>query len=455
MSTAYPTNNLNTGNVPVNNPNQVELEFPEIQALMEQINSSGIPQELKDRLLMMSGRLKIAARVGGYSTEFEGIKRYVDWLVRIPWSSYTQDFLDLKKVSDTLNAHHYGLEDVKNSILDYLAMIKLSQINAEKAIAKENADVEVAQSAEVQSMESQTTVAQQVATIPVAAVQAAGGVEASQVPGQPSVQASGQSSMQTTESQILAMKKLRSSSENAPILCFVGVQGVGKTTMAKSIAEALGRKFIRISLGAMASAEELRGRSRAEKDAEPGQVVKALVNTGVMNPLILLDEIDKVSSESGLRADVMATLLEVLDPEQNASFVDRYIDFPVDLSQVIFITTSNNLGGISTALLDRLEVIRFSSYSPDEKKVIAKNYLLPKVRKAAGLTEEQLIFTDDVWDVIIKPLGFDSGIRQLERNLMKIARKSARRIIDGLTTSVTISQQNFREFLPQDIDVYS
>lgn len=394
------------------NPNAIdpELNFPEIRELVDQINSAPIPEELKARLHSMLGRLKIAAKSGGYSTEFESIKKYVDWISRIPWGKYTQDSLNLQEVQEALNRNHYGLQDVKSRILEYLAVMKLHL-------------------GKVPQQNTSQVTSENVQSLPDVA--------------------------QQNETTVSEMKKLRGSSESAPILCFVGIQGVGKTSMAKSIANALGREFKRISLGAMGDSTALRGRNKAETDSEPGQIVKALCDTKVMNPLILLDEIDKVSAESGLRADVMAALLEILDPEQNATFVDHFIDYPVNLSQVIFITTANNLGGISTALLDRLEIIRFSSYSPEDKKMIGKNYLLPKVRRATGLTEQQFSISPEAWDVMISPLGFDAGVRQLERNLEKIARKVAKRIVDGVATSVTVTPENFREFLPQDIEVYS
>jgi ATP-dependent Lon protease len=251
------------------------------------------------------------------------------------------------------------------------------------------------------------------------------------------------------------MSRLQGSSSHAPILCFVGIQGVGKTSMAKSIATALNRKFVRVSLGAMGSVTELRGRSRGEPDAEPGQIIKGLIRTGSMNPLILLDEIDKTSSATGLRADIMAALLEILDPEQNSTFMDKYLDFPVDLSKVMFITTANNLGGISAALLDRLEVIRFGSYTDAEKIMIAKNYLLPKVREATGITEAQLSFADDAWELVVRPLGFDAGVRQLERTLTELCRKVAMQIVQGLSTGVKITKENFRQYIPEDIGIYS
>ncbi|MDD3646934.1 MAG: AAA family ATPase [Candidatus Dojkabacteria bacterium] len=242
---------------------------------------------------------------------------------------------------------------------------------------------------------------------------------------------------------------------HAPILCFVGIQGIGKTSMAKSIAQALSRRFVRISLGAMGSVTDLKGQSRAFLDAEPGQVIKALVRTEVMNPLILLDEIDKVSEAEGRRADINATLLEILDPEQNPTFSDSYVDYPVDLSRVMFVATANNLSTLSAALLDRLEIIRFSSYSDEEKEQIAKHYLFPKVLKASGLKQDQVELAESVWPMLIRPLGFDAGVRQLERNIKQMCRVIAKQVVEGKGDKFVITSENFREYLPADIGVYS
>ncbi len=253
-------------------------------------------------------------------------------------------------------------------------------------------------------------------------------------------------------------ERIRGSYISTPVLLFIGIQGTGKTTMARSVAQALGRKFVRISLGGMASVVEIRGRTRGYPESEPGQVIKALVNTRKMNPVILFDEIDKVSDLEGVRSDIMAALLEILDPEQNKEFRDRYIDYPVDISKCIFIATANNAGGISSALLDRMEVIRFSSYSDDDKIQIAKNYLLPKILKFSGLGDNILQFSEDVWPLIIRPLGFDAGIRELERTLTNLARKVARKIVEGSVAkgaSVVINKDNFREYIPEGFGVYS
>jgi ATP-dependent Lon protease len=218
---------------------------------------------------------------------------------------------------------------------------------------------------------------------------------------------------------------------------------------------ALGRKFQRIPLGGLSDIKELRGVNKSQPNAEPGQIIKAFIRTGAMNPLILIDELDKVSEGGGVNADIMAALLEILDPEQNTSFVDHYMDFPVDLSKCVFIASANNLGGISEALLDRLEIIRMTSYSDDEKIHIAKDYLLPKILDQSGLKKEQLLVGDDVWPLIVRPFGFDAGMRQLERNLNQVVRKVAKRILIENATSYQVTKTNFREFFPDDIGVYS
>lgn len=235
----------------------------------------------------------------------------------------------------------------------------------------------------------------------------------------------------------------------SPILLFVGLQGIGKTTLAISIADAMGRKFVRIAMGAIGSVLELRGRSKVFPEAEPGQIIKALIKTGVKNPVILLDEIEKASGEAGLRADVMATLLEILDPAQNIEFRDHYVDFPVNLSDVMFICSANNLGTLSTALLDRMEVIKVSSYTDPEKIAIARDYLLPKVIAKSGLRPDELTIDPDLWPSIVRPFGFDSGIRSLNRTIDSICRKVAKEIVEGKTTGVKIDATNLKLYLPK------
>lgn len=244
------------------------------------------------------------------------------------------------------------------------------------------------------------------------------------------------------------LNKQHSDTITAPILCLVGLVGTGKTTLAYSIAEALGRKFERIPFGGMSDALTLRGQSRAFADAEPGLFIKKIVHAQSKNAIILLDEIDRISDTA--RSDVMGVLVEALDNEQNNSFTDHYIDYPFDLSKVLFVATANNTTNLSTAVLDRLEIIQMPSYNDDEKKIIGQNYLFPKIASSAGLASGQIVIDEVLWQTIIRPLGYDSGIRSLERNLESIARKVARRVVEGKLAKdaqIKLDSTNIREFI--------
>ena len=248
---------------------------------------------------------------------------------------------------------------------------------------------------------------------------------------------------------ILLKKRSKDAIARSPILLLVGLQGIGKTTLAYSIAETLGRKFERISMGGIGSTLELRGKSKAFPEAEPGQIIKALIKTGVKNPVILLDEVDKASGEQGLRLDIMAVLLEILDPKQNVAFRDHYIDYPLNLSDVLFICSANNTGTLSAALMDRMEVIKMPSYSDQEKMVIARDYLFPKIQENSGLQSGELEIDPNLWPGIVRPFGYDSGIRSLGRTLEAICRKVAKEIVEGKSKKVVITAENLKYYLPQ------
>lgn len=233
---------------------------------------------------------------------------------------------------------------------------------------------------------------------------------------------------------------------SAPVLLLVGLVGTGKTTFAYSLAEALGREIVRIPFGGMGSAKELRGESRLVLGSEPGRVVKGVCEAGVRNPVILLDEIDRVSEEAN--RDIMGVLVELLDPAQNDAFTDAYVDYPVNLGHAIFIATANNTTKIATAVLDRLEKIQMPSYTDDEKMVIGKQYILPKLIKQAGLKPDQFQIREDVWPQMVRPLGYDAGIRTLQRTLKGAVRKSARIIVERGFDEVIITQENRKIFLP-------
>jgi len=375
--------------------NAITETLSEINVLTDQILTSKMPKDLSEKALRNIERLKKMASRGTFSGDFDTIEKYIYWITNIPWNLYSKDNLDINNALRLMDETHYGMGHVKDMVLDYLAVMQLKLKNEDK--------------------EKQV-----------------------QIP------------ISTSNDVIENMAVLKGSSANAPVMLFVGLQGVGKTSIAKSIATAMGRKFVRVAVGAIGSASELRGQSRGTPDAEPGQIIKALVRCKTMNPVILLDEVDKAAGNVSLLSDIMATLLEILDPEQNSSFIDKYIDYPIDLSKVFFICTANNLGTLSAALLDRMEVIRFTSYTDEEKEIIAKKYSLPKVLENTGLKPEQIQIDEEVWPLLIRPVGFDAGLRQLERNISTLVRSVARKILEGSPSPVVINSQNLREFVLPD-----
>ncbi len=344
----------------------------ELGKLESSINSASLPPDLHDKATAMLNRLKIIKNDGSFFLEYDSISRYIEWITNLPWNKNSEDILDLVHAKQVLDTNHFGLNDVKEKILEYLAII----------IHKKQKGM---------------------------------GVE---------------------------------SFARAPIISLVGLVGVGKTTIAYSIAEALGRKIERIPFGGMGSASQLRGKTRLFPDAEPGLLMKALRRAGTNNPVILLDEIDRVSAEA--RADIMGVLVELLDPTQNKAFSDHFIDYPFNLQNVLFVATSNNTKDISTAVLDRLEIIQMPSYTDIEKITIAKNYMFPKVLKESGMTTQDIMIDDNVWDEIVRPLGYDSGIRSLERIIQGLVRKV---VFYGLSGKIPAGQfhltaQNVKEYIP-------
>lgn len=227
-------------------------------------------------------------------------------------------------------------------------------------------------------------------------------------------------------------------------LFFVGLAGTGKTTFAKSIAESLGRKLIRIPFGGLSSAQDLRGQSKTSPESQPGVIIKALKDAQVKNPVILLDELDRIAPES--RASIMGVLLELLDPGQNSHFTDYFIDYPFDLSEVLFVATANNTTNVATAVLDRLELVQMPSYDDEEKIYIGKNFIFPKYLASTGLTPQQVIVEEKVWPLLVRPLGYEPGIRSLERLVEQIIRKVAYKIVSGQGTSFTVNETNMREY---------
>lgn len=339
----------------------------ELLKLQEKLKRANLPEDLREKALQALERAATAVKISGQTITLEQTSKFIEIIVSLPWNQETPDNLDLKHVREILDKNHFGLERIKERILEYLAVLKL-QTGQVKANFR------------------------------------------------------------------------------SPILCFVGLVGTGKTSIAASIAEAVGRRFERIPLGGLGSVADLRGESRANNDAEPGQIVKALMHARSRNPVLLLDEIDRAADVA--RADIMGVLVELLDPEQNHAFTDHFVDYPVDLSKVIFIATANNTKNIATAVLDRLEIIEMPSYSDDEKIKIAKEYIFPRMLTQIGLPPASLTIEEGLWPQIVRPLGFDPGIRSLERTIDGIGRKVAKKIVEGETRTIVLNAGNVKEFLP-------
>ena len=330
----------------------------EIHELREKVESSGMPDEVRARALKEVDRM---SRIPSASPEVGVIRTYVDWLVGLPWTTSTTDNLDIREAAKILDEDHYGLEKVKERILEYLAVRALAD------------------------------------TI------------------------------------------------RSPILCFVGPPGVGKTSLGKSIARAMGRKFVRMSLGGVHDEAEIRGHRRTYIGALPGRVIQSVKTAGTNNPVFMLDEVDKLGMD--FRGDPSSALLEVLDPEQNNTFQDNYLEVPFDLTKVLFITTANLLDPIPPPLRDRMEVIGLPGYTQLEKVEIAKRFLLPKQLHNHGLTEKHIEITDEAFVTLVQAYTHEAGVRNLEREIANVMRKVARRVAEGRKRKTVVDNRKLIEFL--------
>lgn len=340
----------------------------EIQELKDRVTQAQMPEEMRFKVNKDVVALERSVALGSYDEKYEKVSKYINWILQIPWDKLSEDKLDTEYTKQVFEKHHYGMQEVKERFIEYVAVLKLRH-------------------------------------------------------------------QQYAEGEF-----------RAPILLLVGLVGTGKTTFATSLAEALDRKLVRIPFGGMGSASELRGDSRLKLGSEPGRIIKGICDAGVRNPVILLDEIDRVAKEAN--RDIMGVLVELLDPAQNHAFRDTFIDYPVNLSNAIFLATANNTTDIATAVLDRMEKITMPSYTDEEKIVIAQKYILPQLLKEAGVREEQFKVDDDVWPVITRPLGYDAGIRTLQRTLQGAVRKVARIIVERGFNEVRITRENQKIFLP-------
>jgi len=318
-----------------------QTKNPDIAALQERMKKRKLPEDVKETVTKEMERLELIPQA---SSEYHVAYTYLDWLLSLPWNDYSEDRIDVEQAAKILEHDHYGLKDVKERILEFLAVLQLKK------------------------------------------------------------------------------------DKKAPIICFVGPPGVGKTSLGQSIARSMQRKFVRMSLGGVKDEAEIRGHRRTYVGALPGRIIQGIQKAGTSNPVFMLDEIDKVGND--YRGDPASALLEVLDPQQNHAFNDHYLELDYDLSSVMFIATANVLDTIPSALLDRMEVVRLPGYTADEKKQIARQYLVPRQMKECGVRQRQLFFSTEAIDEIINYYTREAGVRNLERTIGQVCRKVARQLVE-------------------------
>ncbi len=409
------------------------------------IADAGMPDAVREQADRELDRLE---RMGEQSGESSMIRTYLDWLVTVPWSERSDEVLDPVRAREVLDADHAGLEDVKDRITEYIAVRKLRRDRAAEAAVADDGEGDATPATATGDATPATGDAKPATGN---ATPATGDATPATRDAKPATgnatPATGDATPATGDDAGAAPRpRERDVREAGAILTLIGPPGTGKTSIGESIARATGREFVRMSLGGVRDEAEIRGHRRTYIGALPGRLVRALRDAGTMNPVIMLDEVDKVGAD--WRGDPSAALLEVLDPAQNHSFRDHYLDVEIDLSQVLFIATANVAETIPGPLLDRMEVIRFDGYTVAEKTAIARDYLWPRQRERNGLREGEVVVDDEILRLVVAEYTREAGVRQLERELGKLLRKSATKIAsDASVAPVTIDLDAVRDAL--------